>query len=129
MCLNVSQVDITVSVESTMSTDLSETQERAADLLGRGRTRKDVAQLLGIGASTISRWRADPVFQAAEERATHEHRDHPTARSTLEDLLDARLPDGSPDNKIRFMAAVKLLDIGLEKPEDDGPAPGTVEYL
>jgi len=76
-------------------------ERRAAELVGRGMTRGEVARRLGVSARTISRALSKPAVAAiaAEARESLD----PSAAEVLRALL------GSDKEEIRLRAAVALL--------------------
>jgi hypothetical protein len=83
---------------------------RAAALLGQGHSRAEVAEAVGVHEASISRWRSDPDFAAAEAEARKAHLNaNPTAAATLEAALSATRKDGTPDWQTRVQAARALL--------------------
>jgi transcriptional regulator with XRE-family HTH domain len=88
---------------------MTSAQVQAANLLGAGVSREKVAETVGVSKATISRWRKSPEFEAQVKRARQTHRDAPTSpRATLQALLT------SEDDRVRFQAACKLIDLGDE---------------
>jgi hypothetical protein len=86
-------------------------QIQAANLLGAGVSREKVAETTGVSKATVSRWRQLPEFEAQVKRAQQTHRDAPTSpRATLQALLT------SEDDRVRFSAACKLIDLGWHEP-------------
>lgn len=99
-----------------MTRSLSPEQQRAASLIGVGRTRKDAALEVGVTTRTITRWTGREDFRALvrmHREATFENA--PTAKATLEAALNATTASGAPDWRTRVSAARAL--VGL-----DGPA-------
>lgn len=98
-------------------------RDRAAALLGRGLTKRAVAEEVGVAYGTVKSWAGNAEFQAAvrreRERALNER---PTARAVLEAALHARLRDGSPDWTNRVKAAALLLKEPPEPEEEKGSA-------
>jgi hypothetical protein len=80
-------------------------------MLGRGKEVGAVAELVGVHARTVTRWRSLPDFKAEEERARQES-SKPTAKGTLLDALSATRTDGI-DWQARLGAAKQLLDRGM----------------
>lgn len=94
-------------------------QQRAADLLGRGLTRKAAAAEAGVAPRTVSRWRQDEDFEALVRRSRESLLDdRPTVRSTLEAALLATRRDGSPDWNARVQAARILMTAPVEDEPD-----------
>jgi hypothetical protein len=107
---------------------LSPQQVRAADLLGRNWTIKDVALEIGVSEKTLGpeRWggRADFAALVRERRAALLDQ-IPTAKATLEAALSATTKSGEPDWPIRVKAAQLLMTTadpgGAPDPDDERP--------
>lgn len=102
---------------------LTDQQRRAAQLLGQGRGRNVTASEIGVDRSTVSRWKSNPDFEEAVERARlGVVADNPGIRAMLTSALGAVTSDGSPDWKTRLSAAKELrawLGIPDAPPEPD----------
>lgn len=70
----------------------NEALHRAAILVAMGRTQQSVAEELGVSASTVSRWKKDPVFIA-------------TTNSVLRDACDVA------NNRLRQLTSTALATI------------------
>ena len=93
-------------------------QRRAAELLGRGYSQREVGRLVGRSERTIRAWFGDvDGFRQAAQAVQAETSD-PMALDTLRLALGATRKDGSPDWSIRVSAAKAL----LTAPEPE-PAP------
>lgn len=113
-----------------MPGDLTPDQHRAAELLARGRTQREVAGELGVHARTVKRWAARPEFQRAVDKARQAVLDaEPTARSVLESALHATKGDGQPDWQIRVQAARALLNEAPPGETDEERVRETVIHL
>lgn len=95
---------------------LTEVQRTAAGMLGRGKTRRDIAQALGMSEQSITRWRKHPDFAAEEERVRR-NSGRPDPYNVLLDALCARKDDGV-DWPSRLNAAKELL---VRFPDGDAP--------
>ena len=90
-------------------------QQRAAALIGRGRSHRDSATEVGVEPRTITRWAGRDDFRAL----VRQHREAtvaevPSAKATLEAALTATAASGAPDWKVRVSAARAL--VGLDGP-------------
>jgi hypothetical protein len=89
---------------------LTAEMHRAASLLGRNWSVKDVAFEIKVSEKTIQRYKKRADFQAAVKEARDRVLDaNPTAKSTLESALNATKANGEPDWAIRVKAAQLLL--------------------
>jgi hypothetical protein len=89
---------------------LTPNQHRAADLLGRNWSAKDVAFEVGVSEKTIQRWKERDDFAAiVKERRDALLSRIPNAKATLEAALSATKADGSPDWQVRVKAAQLLM--------------------
>ncbi len=90
-------------------------QQRAADLLGRGFSQREVGRLVGRSERTIRAWLHDvDGFREAAWAVPAEATD-PTALDTLRLALNATRKDGRPDWPIRGQAARALLQAQPEE--------------
>jgi hypothetical protein len=103
-------------------TPLTPNQHRAADLLGRNWTAKDVAFEVGKSEKTIQRWKERDDFAAiVKEKRDALLSKIPNAKATLESALYATTEKGEPDWSIRVKAAQLLMTTA--DPEGP-PSPG-----
>lgn len=103
---------------------LTPNQHRAADLLGRNWTAKDVAFEVGVSEKTVQRWRQRDDFAAiVKEKRDALLSKIPSAKATLEAALHATTEKGEPDWPIRVKAAQLLMTTadpeGPPTPGDD----------
>lgn len=113
-----------------MPEGLTPDQHRAADLLGRNWTGKDVATEIGVSEKTVQRWKQKPEFQAVvKERRDAVLAELPNAKSVLESALNATRKDGSPDWQIRVAAAKALMTTVSPAPPPPDAQPRTIIYL
>jgi len=78
---------------------LSLTQRKAIDLLLSGKNDREVAEQLGVGRSTVARWRLqDPKFQLALDRRRAEV--WPTANDFIPSLLPTALASMSEQLRV-----------------------------
>jgi transposase len=90
-------------------------EQRAAELLGQGWTRREVAGELGVHVASISRWRQRQDFKRAEQLAGSQTRgDHEKVRNRL---LSIAL--STNDDKLSIAAAHELRE-WLGRPATDG---------
>jgi hypothetical protein len=102
---------------------LTAQQHRAADLIGRNWSAKDVAFEVGVSEKTVQRWKQREDFVAfAKERRDALLAEVPGAKATLEAALNATTAKGEPDWPIRVKAAQLLMTTadpgGPPLPED-----------
>jgi hypothetical protein len=91
-------------------TPLTAKQHRAADLIGRGWSAKDVAFEVGCSEKTVQRWRQRDDFAAiVKEKRDALLSTIPNAKATLESALYATTEKGEPDWTIRVRAAQLLM--------------------
>ena len=99
--------------QSATSDELSEHQMIAIAGLVAGRRQVEIATQLGITESTISRWRAEPTFQAALNLAVRESFDAivgETRQAATEALQTVRdLMQNAVGENIRLSAAMQIL--------------------
>jgi len=105
---------------------LTPEQQRAADLLGRGLTQREVARLVGRSERTIRAWLVSvDGFRQAVQAGAAEGALAPTVAGVLRGALGALTRDGRPDHATRLRAAALLLqnpDAG-EPSEEDSDLP------
>jgi transcriptional regulator with XRE-family HTH domain len=99
---------------------LTPQQQRAAALIGRGRSQQEVADEVGVTRRTVTNWTRREDFESLAQRERDDALDEaPTARATLEAALTATTPSGAADWRVRVSAARAL--VGADGP---GKAPG-----
>src|SRR5579884_1548330 len=100
---------------------LDERQRKAAQLVALGWGTSYVAEQVGVGPKSITRWKQNDEFAAEVARLRPQRDDNPTIRAVLEDaLVNATKRDGSPDYPARISAARALMQLGdLPNPEAD----------
>jgi len=102
-------------------------QQRAAALLGQGRSQRDAAAEVGVSTRAIRYWLKEPDFEALVRRSREALLDErPTVRSTLEAALLATRRDGSPDWGARVQAARILMAAPPDEEPEDGRDPAAV---
>lgn len=111
--------------ETEVGTVLTHRHLAAVSLLAEGRTIEEVARELGIGRTTLYRWRTSPVFAAALAEATARGLGAALERlrclregaiGVLEDLL----ADAAAPAAVRLAAAREVMDrTGLEAGRTD----------
>lgn len=107
---------------------LNERQRNAAQLVALGWGTSYVAEQVGVGSKTITRWKRLPEFAAQVERLRPVRDDNPNIRAVLEDaLVNATKRDGSPDYPARISAARALMQLGAQpNPEADAAPRSTI---
>ena len=94
---------------------LTPQHHKAIDLMIMGSNNKNVAETLNIAPETVSRWRADYIFQAALNQRLKENQAASVER--LRSLADTALATietvmaDSNDDKARLQAAFKVLEM------------------
>jgi hypothetical protein len=118
-------------VGSAASSDREHTltpeQQRAADLLGRGLTQREVARLVGRSERTLRSWLVSvDGFRQAVQAGAAEGALAPTVAGVLRGALGALTRDGRPDHATRLRAAALLLqnpDADALPAEEDSALP------
>jgi hypothetical protein len=107
---------------------LTPKQQKAADLLGRGWSKKLTAAEVGTTPTSIRRWlKREDFKKLVTRRRESVVSENPTARDTLEEALTATKADGTPDFKIRVSAARALIGAdGRAVPDPDKQVRETV---
>jgi hypothetical protein len=103
---------------------LTDTQKRAAVMLGRGHPVEEVAAEVGRSRRTVSDWRRREDFREVERGARSQAiNDAPTMRAVLEMVAhEAVRPDGSIDYATRAGAARALIGAdGFGAPPEPPP--------
>jgi Helix-turn-helix of insertion element transposase len=111
---------------------LTPEQHRAADLLGRNWSVKDVATEVDASERTVSRWKnEDDDFKAAMKASRDQLLSTvPNAKATLEAALSATTAKGEPDWAIRVKAAQLLMTTADPSQADPGDErPQTFIYI
>jgi hypothetical protein len=89
------------------------TKQRAAALTALGWGSRRVAEEVGVGQKTITRWKQLPEFQQAVAQSRPQRDENPTIRAVLEEALTtATKRDGNPDWQVRVSAARALMQLG-----------------
>jgi Homeodomain-like domain-containing protein len=91
-------------------------QRRAAELVGKGATRKEAAAAVGRSERTVREWLKQPELDAVVRQVRQETLD-PTVAGVLRQALSAVTRDGRPDHATRLRAAALL----LQNPEATDP--------
>jgi hypothetical protein len=112
----MSVVDRESGGETSSARPLSGVQRRAAELLRRGCSQREVARMVGRSERTIRAWLHDvDGFRELAETDLSEV-EGLSAVATLELALGAVKADGSPDWSIRVRAAMALIAAGVSVP-------------
>ncbi len=89
---------------------LTPDQHRAADMLGQGFSKTEVAEEFGVSLTAIRRWLKRDDFKALVKRANEAVlEENPSARSRLEAALNATNSRGQPLWPIQLKAAELLM--------------------
>ena len=81
---------------------------RAAELVGKGATRREAAAAVGRCERTVREWLKRPELAAIARTSRHDALE-PSVESVLREALSALKRDGSPDHQTRLRAAALLL--------------------
>jgi hypothetical protein len=103
--------------------DLTLAMMNAVDLLAGGRNDTEVAGLLGLHRTTVTKWRCfDPVFQAAlnQRRSEVWGRGLDRLRSMIPEALDALAAELSGAGPGRLKAAIEVLRLAQLPPASSG---------
>ena len=102
-----------------MSAASATVQRRAAELVGKGATRKEAAAAVGRSERTVREWLKRPELDAVVRQVRQETLE-PTVAGVLRQALGAVTRDGRPDHATRLRAAALLLQNpeAVEPPEE-----------
>ena len=102
-----------------MSAASATVQRRAAELVGKGATRKEAAAAVGRSERTVREWLKRPELDAVVRQVRQETLE-PTVAGVLRQALSAVTRDGRPDHATRLRAAALLLQNpeAVEPPEE-----------
>jgi hypothetical protein len=102
-------------------------QRRAAELVGKGATRKEAAAAVGVCERTVREWLKKPELAAIAHQTRQDTLD-PTVAGAFREALGAVTRDGRPDYAIRLRAAAELAK--LEAPATgSAPHSGVVQVV
>ena len=107
---------------------MTPTQQRAAELLARGLSQREVGRVVGRSERTIRGWLRDVDGFREAARTDQAEADEPSPEETLRLAMRATCKDGDPDWPIRTQAA-RVLYKAQPKPEQAAAQPTFVQVV
>ncbi len=103
-------------------------QRRAAELVGKGATRKEAAAAVGVSERTVREWLKKPELAAIAHQTRQETLD-PTVAGALREALGAVTRDGRPDHPTRLRAAAELAKLEAPATGSEPQSGGVVQLV